>query len=169
MTERHYHLHFSQSKYCIYFSCHLHVTCYKTHIMMPLNMQLPVAPNFLSLNISLSFPFPNTLSLQLFPLSDTVFCNHAKQSINTHIYTSISIVSNSSSERKGVWISHSKDYQIQSAVNFLTIQSALLSTVPKCLSDLCHTLNDTISCGYTVSTGIVLVLFMETGCNATDI
>jgi len=49
------------------------------------------------------------------------------------------------------------------------IQSALLSTVPKCLSDLCHTLNDTISCGYTVSTGIVLVLFMEIGCNATDI
>ena len=75
MTERHYHLYLShnipQSKYCIYFSCHLHVTCYKTHIMMPLNMQLPVTTNFLSLNISLSFPFPNTLSLQLFPMSDT--------------------------------------------------------------------------------------------------
>jgi hypothetical protein len=57
--------------------------------MMPLNMQLPVTPNFLILNISLSFPFPNTLSLQLFPLSDTVFCGHTKQSININVYISI--------------------------------------------------------------------------------
>jgi len=53
---------------------------------MPLNMQLPVKPNYLSLNISLSFPFPNTLSLQLFPMSDTVFCGHTKHSTKTNIY-----------------------------------------------------------------------------------
>jgi hypothetical protein len=75
------------------------VKSYKTHIMMPLNMQLPVTPNFPSLNISLSFPFPNTLNLQLFPLSDTMFCGHTKQSINTHVHISILKFPNSGAER----------------------------------------------------------------------
>ena len=49
------------------------------------------------------------------------------------------------------------------------IQSALRSTVSKCLSGLCHTLNVTVSCSYTVSTATVLVLLMVTDKSATDI
>jgi hypothetical protein len=67
----------------------LHAT--KTHIMMPLNKQLPVTPNSLSLNISLTFPLSNTLTLLLFPLWHTMFYGHTKQSINTHIYISITM------------------------------------------------------------------------------
>ena len=54
-------------------------------------------------------------------------------------------------------------------VNFLMIQSALLSTVPRCLSDLCHALNVTLRCSYTPSTGTVLILLMETCYRTTDI
>jgi len=50
----------------------------------------------------------------------------------------------------------------------LTVLSALLTTVPECQSYLCHTSNETISCGYTVSTDMVLVLLMTAGYNATD-
>jgi len=49
------------------------------------------------------------------------------------------------------------------------IEFALLSTEPKCLPDLCLTVNDNIGCSYTVSSGTVLVLLMETGYGATDV
>jgi len=62
-----------------------------------------------------------------------------------------------------------KPQYVQSALNFLMIQSALLSILPKYLSDLCHALNLTVTCSYTVSTGTVLVLLTETGYSATDI
>jgi len=49
------------------------------------------------------------------------------------------------------------------------IQSALLSTVLRYLSDLCHALNETVSCSYRASTATVLILLMETGYSAINI
>ena len=98
-----------------------------------------------------------------------MFCGHTKQSTDPSVYISISTFPKSSWEGKAVWINHSKYYQKQSALSFLMIQSALRSTVSKCLSGLCHTLNVTVSCSYTVSTATVLVLLMVTDKSATDI
>ena len=66
----------SPNKKCISFSCHLHVIGSKTHSVMPLKMQLNVTPNFLSLDILFSYPFSNTLSLQLFPVRYRVLWPH---------------------------------------------------------------------------------------------
>jgi hypothetical protein len=112
-------MRFPNQNIAIYFPRHLHVTCYKTHIMTPLNMQLPVTPNSFSLNISLSSQFPNTLSLQVFPLCYTVFCGHTKQSINTHVYISITVFQIAVPERKAVSKSHSKYYPKTICCQFL--------------------------------------------------
>ena len=70
-------------KLLIYFSYHLHVTSYKTHIMLQLNMHLLVTPNFVSLN-AVSHTQKHSVFTD-FP-SDSVFYGHTKQLIITFIF-----------------------------------------------------------------------------------
>jgi len=65
-------------------------------------MQLPVTPNYENLDISLSFPFLKTLSVQLFFCE--IHCFMATQnSPYIHLYFNY-LISNSNKEWKGVWI-----------------------------------------------------------------